>query len=104
MAGKLVRCAECARHVYADEAACPFCKASLGGGGHDVPAVVAISAPLSPAGGAPAAAPWESAKSAFGPYAPVALYGPPPLRSAKPPASRKPPAAADEEPPPRRSK
>ena len=49
MAGELVRCEGCKRHVFAKEAACPFCHASLGGSGLGL-AAVALTAGLSLAG------------------------------------------------------
>jgi hypothetical protein len=50
MSSALIQCESCKRHVFAQEAACPFCRAPLGGGGRGLAAVIVLSAGLSLAG------------------------------------------------------
>ncbi len=121
MAGELVRCEGCKRHVFAGDAACPFCKAPLGRDalGLGLAATVALSAGLSLAGctAAPAPvyggppAPVETATAAptatTPPNISVPAYGmppppPPTAPSASASASPRPPVAAYGAPPPRK--
>jgi hypothetical protein len=81
MTNALVLCEGCKRHVFAHEAACPFCRASLGAGSRGLAAAALLSAGLSLAG------------CGRGPEPPAAVYGGPPQPLNTAPQSAPPPPA-----------